>query len=301
MVVDRMRDLPLFESVGIDELFRIAGAGGQTRHDAGATFFEAGSPPDRLYLLLDGEAVATGQDNGERHVAAPAALGFEEALDGRLMAETIKTTGAAVTLSLGNDELRTLLADNTDLVRGLFRTLAVLNRASSELHRARGEFRTLVALRSPGAESVAGAAPAALGSVSGQGLTDVQKGPALRLIPLFAKVTGVEMLHLAAIATQEALDTSALFTDETSPPCLAIVLSGELGMKASGGARTVARAVPGDVVGMYETLVGAGQIRLAATQPSSVLKIDREDLFDLLGQQPDLLQQIFAAIFDRGV
>ena len=301
MVVDRMRDLPLFESVGIDELFRIAGAGGQTRHDAGATFFEAGSPPDRLYLLLDGEAVATGQDNGERHVAAPAALGFEEALDGRLMAETIKTTGAAVTLSLGNDELRTLLADNTDLVRGLFRTLAVLNRASSELHRARGEFRTLVALRSPGAESVAGAAPAALGSVSGQGLTDVQKGPALRLIPLFAKVTGVEMLHLAAIATQVALDTSALFTDETSPPCLAIVLSGELGMQASGGARTVARAVPGDVVGMYETLVGAGQIRLAATQPSSVLKIDREDLFDLLGQRPDLLQQIFAAIFDRGV
>jgi CRP-like cAMP-binding protein len=52
---------------------------------------------------------------------------------------------------------------------------------------------------------------------------------------------------------------------------------------------------------MYETLVGAGQIRLAATQPSSVLKIDREDLFDLLGQRPDLLQQIFAAIFDRRV
>ena len=33
--------------------------------------------------------------------------------------------------------------------------------------------------------------------------------------------------------------------------------------------------------------------------PSLVLKIDREELFDLLGERPDLLQQIFSAIFDR--
>lgn len=301
MVVGRIRDLPLFESVGIDELFRIAGAGGQARHDAGATFFEAGSPPDRLYLLLDGEAVATGGNADERHLSAPAVFGFEEALDGRLMAETIETIAPATALSLSNGELRTLLADNTELVRGLFRTLAVLNRARSELHRARGEFRTLVELRSSRAELVADTSPAALGSLSGRGPTDVQKGPALRLIPLFAKVTGVEMLHLAAIATQVALEQGATFTDETSPPCLAIVLSGRLWMEASGGAPTVVQAAPGDVVGMYEMLVGAGQIRLVAAQQSSVLRIDREDLFDLLGQRPDLLQQIFAAIFDRGV
>ena len=40
------------------------------------------------------------------------------------MPETIKTSGSAVTLALTVEELRTLLADNTDLVSGLFATLA---------------------------------------------------------------------------------------------------------------------------------------------------------------------------------
>ena len=35
-----------------------------------------------------------------------------------------RTSGSAVTLALTVDELRTLLADNTDLVSGLFATLA---------------------------------------------------------------------------------------------------------------------------------------------------------------------------------
>ena len=300
-VVDRIRRLPLFASVGVDELFRIAGAGTQTRHDPGTTFFDAGSRPDRLYFLLDGEHVVTGEGAEARRIEAPAALGFEEALDGRLMADTIRTNARAVTLGLDNETLRTLLADNTDLVRGLFRTLAALNRASSELHRARGEFRTLVQLRGTQTQYGAGAAPAALDAVGGPDLTDVQKGPALRLIPLFARVTGVEMLHLAAIAEHVRVETDAIFSEEASPPCVAVVLMGELGMQTSGGGRTVARAVPGDVVGMFEMLVGGRQIRLAAAQPSSVLKIDREELFDLLGQRPDLLQQIFAAIFDRGI
>ena len=123
-LVDRMRGLSLFASVGIDELFRIAGAGHQARHEGGTTLFREGSSPEQLHVLLDGEAIATGRRTGARQLASPATVGFEEALDGCLMSETIKTDGPAVTLSLSNDELRTLLADNSDLVQGLFRTLA---------------------------------------------------------------------------------------------------------------------------------------------------------------------------------
>ena len=42
-LVDRMRGLPLFASVGVDELFRIAGAGHQLHHDAGATLLREGA------------------------------------------------------------------------------------------------------------------------------------------------------------------------------------------------------------------------------------------------------------------
>lgn len=297
-VVDRLRKLPLFASVGVDEMFRIAAAGRQAEHVAGATLFEAGSKPDPMYLLLDGGTSAVG-GGAARKSTAPAALGFEEALEGRPVTETIRTTTRTVTLVLGNDELRTLLADNTDLVRGLFRTLAELTRASSRLHRARGEFRTLADLTDTRTDFAVNPRTAGLDPGAEPAMTDVEKGPALSRIPLFAKVSGVELLHVAAIAEPVRLAAGERFSDESSRPSLAIVLDGELGLQAAGGVRTLARAVPGDVVGMHETLVGARQVILVATVSSLVLKIDREELFDLLGQRPDLLQQIFRAIFDR--
>ena len=68
--------------------------------------------------------VATATDSAPRTIEPPAALGFDEALQGQPMRETIRTEEVAVTLALTVDELRTLLADNTDLVTGLFATLA---------------------------------------------------------------------------------------------------------------------------------------------------------------------------------
>ena len=53
-----------------------------------------------------------------RTIEPPAALGFDEALQGQPMRETMRTEEVAVTLVLTVDELRTLLADNTDLVSG---------------------------------------------------------------------------------------------------------------------------------------------------------------------------------------
>ena len=43
------------------------------------------------------------------------------------MRRSIRTVEATVTLVLTAEELRTLLADNTDLVRGLFSTLAIVS------------------------------------------------------------------------------------------------------------------------------------------------------------------------------
>ena len=133
----------------------------------------------------------------------------------------------------------------------------------------------------------------------------MQKGLTLQRIPLFAKVTGVEMLHLAAIATQRTLEEGAVLADETGPFGLGILLSGGLALQAADNPQPVARAEPGDALGMYETLAGIesgtrAQLRLVVTEAGSALQIDRDELFDLLGQRPDLLQQIFAAIFDRG-
>ena len=297
-VVDRLRRLPLFASVGIDELFRVAAAGRQVEYAADVGLFEAGTRPSGLLVLLEG-TVTTSSNGSRREIAAPAAPGFEEALRGSRMATTIRTTRRAVTLVVDEDELRTLLADDTELVRGLFRTLAEMTRASSRLDRAQGNLRTLVDLKGARTDFADNRWAARLGAGEDADMTDVEKAPALSCIPLFARVAGVELLQVAAIAEPVRTAAGERFSDESSHPSLAIVLAGELALRATSGTRTVTRAMPGDVVGMHETLVGAKQVLVVATMPSLVLKIDREELFDLLGERPDLLQQIFNAIFDR--
>ena len=44
---------------------------------------------------------------------------------------------------------------------------------------------------------------------------------------------------------------------------------------------------------------GPAPRRLRVAQAGTALPIDRNDLYDLLGQRPDLLQQIFTALFGR--
>ena len=67
-----------------------------------------------------------------------------------------------------------------------------------------------------------------------------------------------------------------------------------------------ARAEQGDGVGVHEALAGSALgstkshgSRLTVAEASAALRIDSDDLFDLLGQRPELLQQIFSALFSK--
>ena len=285
VLANRLRDLPMFALVGVDELLRIARTGRQARYDAGETLFRVGVVPDTVHVLLDGKLAAAGRRTGTSQIAPPATLGFEEVLEGRPLAATIRTVETTVTLSLTSDEFRTMLADNGDLVQGFFRTLA-----------ERSTARVPPIVRGTPDDEISH--PAA-----GQ-LTPIQKVLALQRIPVFSKISGEEMLHLASIARQVPLETGQTLSDETDPPVLCMVLSGELALYASRGDQQPLIARRGDVLGIYETLagtqggaVGRDPLRLVVGREGSALKIEGEDLFDLLGQRPDLLQQLFSALF----
>ena len=286
-VVDRIRTLPLFASVEIEELFRVAAAGRQTRPAAGATVLRAGARPEELHLLLDGEVLGlepwpgvAGDRPGAspRRLAAPAALGFMEALAGDVVKERVRTAGPALLLTFSDRVLRTLLANHLGLLQGLFRMVATAADIPEGPVRSR--------------------APADLDAFAGP-LTEGQKGLALRWVPLFSRVTGDEMRHLTAIAGQEEIEPGTSFTRQTTPAGLAVVLSGAFGLRTGDDERrTVMQAAPGDVVGQ-RSFAGlddwAWPARLVATDACSILWIARDDFFDLLSQRPALLQQIFAA------
>ena len=285
-LVGRLRGLPMFASVGIDELFRIVGAGHQVRHETATTLLHEGAVPDNLHVLLDGRVVVTARRASPREITPPATLGFEELLNGNLMAHTIKTLEPCVSLRLSTEEMRTLLADNTDLVQGFFRTLAGRGPKSGERSLMKGD------------------AGEELERLAAAQLTPIQKVLALQRISVFSRVSATEMRHLATIARQVELVKDAVLSGEADPPVVSIVLSGAVLLEAPDGSAPALRAEAGDAVGMHEALAGssagaAGPRRLTVAEAGAALCIDRDDLFDLLGQRPDLLQQIFSALFGK--
>ena len=280
-LASRLRELPLFASVSVDELFRIAGTGRQMRHEPGSVLLQEGIVPGTIHFILEGRVVVTRQNAAPSTLTAPAALGLEEALQGVPAGAGARASDLVVTLAVSVDEVRTLLADNTDLVRGLFGTLAA----------AWGE-------RDWSLMSPTGAA-AEFAQLADGGLTAVEKVLALQRVPLFARAEAPDMLALAGIARTMPISAGARLFEASAPPALWIILSGDLLLETDGHSGT--HVEPGSTIGVGALLTGQAIGAAAnATRSGFALRLDREDLFDLIEQRPALLQQLFVALF-KGV
>jgi AAA family ATP:ADP antiporter len=274
----RLRELPLFASVSIDELFRMAGSGRQARHEPGHVLQHEGLVPDAVHILLDGRVAITRQSEPPSSATPPAALGLEEALQGVPAQATVRAIDAAVTLALPIEQLRTLLADNTDLVRGLFATLA----------EAGSESWPLVSPTGAGAQ---------FAQLADSGVTAVEKVLALQRVPMFARVDAADMLAVSRTARVSSFDQGAKVFDASTSPALWIVLSGDAVLESLDGGNRVP-VTSGDAIGISALLTGAALGHSAqATRPVATLRIDREEFFELIEQRPGLLQQVFAALF----
>ncbi len=282
----RLRRLPLFASVTVDELFRISGAARQVRHEPGTVLLTEGAVPASIHLLLDGRVAVTSRGAAPRTIDAPAAIGFDEALQGLPMGDTVRANDLAVTLALSSDELRTLLADNTDLVSGLF---ATLTDRPSEL---------------PTTFVTATGAERELEQLATGGLSPVEKVLALQQIPMFRQVAADEMLTLATLARSVDLKSGTRLFEASNPPGMWLVLSGELSLDSHPGAHPESAATTaktGDVLGMWSLLACRSPGMNADVMRSGVaLKVDANEFFERLGERPALLQQLFAALFQSG-
>jgi AAA family ATP:ADP antiporter len=274
----RLRRLPLFASVSIDELFRIAGSGRQLRHEAGRILEQEGMIPDAVHILLDGRVTIARQGEAPSSATPPAALGLDEALQGLPAQATVRAIDAVVTLALPMEQLRTLLAENTDLVRGLFATLA----------EAGAQAWPLVTPTGAGAE---------FAQLAEGGVTAVEKVLALQRVPLFARVDAPDMFALARIARAVPFESGARLFDASTAPALWVVLSGDAVLESLDGGRS-SPVTSGDAIGAAALMTGAALGHSGeATRPMITLRIDREEFFELIEQRPALLQQVFAVLF----
>ncbi len=274
-VADRLRELPLFSRISVDELFRVAATARQCAHDRGRPLARPGTPATEVLLLIEGTVTLAAGDEPGAIVAAPAALALEEALGCRSVRRTIAAAGPVVCLSLTMADLLTMLSDNIAMAQGLFRTLLPEHVGPAAVSR-------------PAARGAAPAAPPAP-------LNVVDKARLLRQNPILGNASVEQLLALSAVTREVALAVGAQLPADREGPALYHLLAGEVQLEGDGSGTLVMG--PGRTVFVAETLTGATPTRRATvTREGHALRLDHEELFEVLADHTDLLRGVFSGV-----
>jgi CRP-like cAMP-binding protein len=129
------------------------------------------------------------------------------------------------------------------------------------------------------------------------GLSPIEKVLAVQRVPVFSRIAADELRHVAEITRTVEMTAGAVLFEASAPPALWLILSGEVALDdPAGGAPLTAHA--GDTIGSFSALSGGTIGRSARVVKEGIaMRIDRDDLFDLLGEHPELMRQLFAGIF----
>ena len=275
-LADRLRAIPLFDFVSVDELFRVAGAGRQVRHEDGREIYHEGAQAEEVQFLLEGSVRESTQDDAPCDVEAPAALAFENVLEGSPLRHTIRAVGRTITLTLRGEDFLTMLSDNIVLAQGLFRMLLDLPRVR--------HWRTVYT--PPHGESV---------TPRSVPLQAVDKVLLLRQNPLLERATVNQLLDLVTITREVPLTAGVVVFKEIDPPGMYYMMTGEVRLEGDGVDPIVVGA--GSTIGVSETLAGVALGRRAVvTRDGLALRLDHDELFTVLGDHIDLLQGLFSGL-----
>lgn len=194
------------------------------------------------------------------------------------MTAKVSAATACICLSFTLAELEILMTESTGLVEGLLRMLCVSmpKEISDPVVRRSG-------VQSP---------------MDGTGSIDpIAKATLLEALPVFSQVSREEMLALTGIASEINAGSGAQLFGEADPPALHLLIAGSVSLESTED-ESVVSAGPGDAVGLYQMLAGIPLIRLGrCREDTRFLRMDREDLLDLLMQRPDLQRQLLASLF----
>ena len=269
-LADRMRTMPLFTSLSVDELFRIAEAGQETRHPAGRELCHAGGTAEDVLFLLDGRTHVIDGTGRSSEVAAPAVIGFEEVLQGAVFRSSVRALEHLLCFRLAANDFLTMVSDNVLLAQSLFALLL-----ASE--RPRAPFLPSIRAGSPDDRA---------------GLVAADGARLLRSDPLLARATASRLLALTAMAPEVPLKTGGILFDLATPPAIFVVLQGQVMLEYDGQPPMVAPA--GATIGVADTLAGATSgWRATVLRDGRALRIDRDDLFAILADHVDLMQGLF--------
>jgi CRP-like cAMP-binding protein len=127
----------------------------------------------------------------------------------------------------------------------------------------------------------------------------VERALALRAAPLFGPLTAEELLPVAELCTEVELAAGALlFSQGELGDSLYVVVSG--GVLAVRDGKELARLGAGECVGELAALDWEPRsATVTAVEPTKLIRLERDDLFDLLGDHPELVRALAGVLVAR--
>ncbi len=273
----RLNRFPLFASVSVDELFRVAMSGRQINHDEGEVICRAGSPMDEYLFLMEGKVFHQARLAPEKEIAAPVPVNFEEVLMGTAMDKPVRASSSCISFSLASDKFRSLVSENTGLIEGFLRMLCV--HASSEIADpiVRGKRPSIAEANLP--------------------LKPTDKILLFEAYPVFSSLSREELMGVVGIASEMRFAEGSELFGEMAPPALYTIVSGLVVVETADEKFPVS-ASDGDAIGIYQMLSGIPLAsRAFCASDSLILRVDRGDFLDLLLLRPELTRQILGSLF----
>ena len=277
-VVDRLRAIPLFAFVSVDELFRIAAGARQVPAAPGEVIARQGEAADAIHFLIDGTVTATGDEGREVPITAPAALDVADVLDGRPASQTITAGAGAITMALPSAAFWTVLADDIAIAQGLFRMLLAQSpsRAWAAVHQA---------------------PPAGAAEARPLARTPMDTAARLRHTPLFGRASVDQLVDLVAITHEVRLTAGTVLLGNGHRSAVYHLLHGEVRIDRPGDAPVLIG--PGSTIGVAETLTDTSPPWQAiVTRDGQALRLDHRDVFEVLADHTDLLQGVFSGALE---
>jgi CRP/FNR family transcriptional regulator, cyclic AMP receptor protein len=130
-------------------------------------------------------------------------------------------------------------------------------------------------------------------------MTNLEKALALRAAPLFASLSADAILPVAALSHQvDLVAGQVLFEAGEVGDAMFVVASGAVQVKR--GNQQVAQLGPGEVVGEMGALdLEPRSATVIAAEPTRLVRLERNDLMDLLTDYPELMRNLSVMLVER--
>lgn len=130
-------------------------------------------------------------------------------------------------------------------------------------------------------------------------MNNLEKALALRAAPLFASLSADALLPVAALCHQVDLARNqVLFEAGEVGDALFVIVSGAV--RVMRGDQLIARLGQGECVGEMGALdLEPRSATVAADEPSRLIRLERNDLMDLLTDYPELMRGLAQMLVER--